>query len=413
MTYSNSLATLSRRGFLKSAAALALVHPSFGDAESAAAPIKNGKLFAYVGTYTNALDSRANGEGIYLFEMDPHTGELSNGKSIVKSPNPTWIVIHPSKKYLYAISEVSSYKSDSGSVSAYEINPATGDLTLLNTVGTEGSGPAHMSLDAQGKFAFVANYGGGTIAVLPILAGGSLGAAVDVRTDLGVPITDRATNAPLGSYAISGHDRPHAHMILADPNNRFVLATDLAQDRIYVYRFDSTTGKLTPVKGMPSVDLPPGDGPRHFVFHPNGHWLYLIEEEASTIVFFHYDPETGALSSQQTISALPAGFAGTSFASEIAVSPDGRFLYSANRLHDSISVCAIGADGRLKLIAETSTMGDYPRHFRLDPSGNFVYVCNQKSDCITSFRRNRVTGLLTFTGKYTPVGTPVILTFLA
>jgi 6-phosphogluconolactonase (cycloisomerase 2 family) len=202
-------------------------------------------------------------------------------------------------------------------------------------------------------------------------------------------------------------------MISADPSNKFVLATDLAQDRIYVYRFDDATGKLTPTESAPFASLPSGNGPRHFVFHPNGHWLYLLEEEASVIAFYRFDPATGALTSQQTISTLPTGFAGTNFASEIAVSPDGKFLYSANRLHDTISICAIEAGGRLKRLGETSTMGDYPRHFCIDPSGNFLYVCNQKSDSITLFRRNRDTGLLTFTGQYAAVGSPGILTFLA
>jgi len=189
------------------------------------------------------------------------------------------------------------------------------------------------------------------------------------------------------------------------------LATDLAQDRIYGYKFDATAGKLTPAE-TPFTSLPSGDGPRHFAFHPNGHWLYSLQEEASTIVFFHFDGENGSLKPEQTISTLPAGFAGTDFTSEIIVAPNGKYLYCANRLHDTISVFAIGADGKLKLLGETSTMGDYPRHCRIDPSGNYLYVCAQKSDCITLFRIHRETGLLTFTGHYTPVGSPAVLTFL-
>lgn len=404
--------SLSRRSFLKSTAAMALAKSALGAAIGSAATTRSGKLFAYAGTYTSAVDGGANGEGIYLFEMDPHTGELSNRKLVAKAQNPSWIVIHPSKKYLYAINEVTNYQGSSGSVSAYAINAASGDLTLLSTVSSEGAGPAHMSLDAEGKFAFVANYAGGSIAVLPILAGGSLGVAVDVHTDTGSLGSRVATDAPRGSFAISGHNAPHAHMISADPKNKFVLATDLAQDRIYVYRFDAATGKLTPAESAPFASLPSGDGPRHFAFHPNGHWLYLIEEEASKIVFFRYVPATGALTSQQAISALAPGFAGTSFASEIVVSPDGKFLYTANRLHDTITICAIATDGRLTRIGETSTMGDYPRHCRIDPSGNFLFVCGQKSDCITTFRRNIETGILSFTGLYAAVGSPAILTFL-
>ncbi len=405
--------TSSRRTFLKGTAALAFSQTILGAAQDSIGTLKNGKLLAYAGTYTSAVDGGANGEGIYLFQMDPHTGELSGGKLVARTPNPTWIVIHPSKKHLYVINEVTNYQGGGGSVSAFSIDSENGDLTLLNTVSSEGAGPAHMSLDAQGRYAFVANYVGGTIAVLPILAGGLLGVAVDVHADSGALGSIHATDAPRGSFAHSGHDRPHAHMIAPAPDNRFVLATDLAQDRIYVYKFDAATGKLTPADTASYVSLPSGDGPRHLVFHSNGHWLYSLQEEASTIAFFRYDPATGALTLQQTISALPAGFAGTSFASEIAVSPDGKFLYSANRLSDTISICSIGADGRLKHIGEASTMGDYPRHFRIDPSGSFLYVCNQKGDCITSFRRNRETGLLAFTGSYTPVGSPAILTFLA
>jgi len=394
-----------------STAAVALTHSALTPAQKNAGASKSGKLLAYAGTYTSAVDGGANGEGIYLFEVDAHTGELSNRKLVAKTPNPSWITIHPSKKYLYAINEVTNFEGGSGSVSAFAINATTGELGLINTVSSEGAGPAHMSLDTQGRYAFVANYAGGTIAVLPILAGGSLGAAVDVHRESAALGSKLATDAPLGSFAISGHDSPHAHMIEPDLQNQFVLATDLAQDRIYGYKFDATAGKLTPAE-TPFTSLPSGDGPRHFAFHPNGHWLYSLQEEASTIVFFHFDGENGSLKPEQTISTLPAGFAGTDFTSEIIVAPNGKYLYCANRLHDTISVFAIGADGKLKLLGETSTMGDYPRHCRIDPSGNYLYVCAQKSDCITLFRIHRETGLLTFTGHYTPVGSPAVLTFL-
>jgi 6-phosphogluconolactonase (cycloisomerase 2 family) len=201
-------------------------------------------------------------------------------------------------------------------------------------------------------------------------------------------------------------------MIQADPGNRFVLQTDLGQDRIYVYSFDASDGKLKPIVGVPFVSLPAGDGPRHFSFHPNGRWLYSIQEEASTLVFFRFDPTTGALSSQQTVSTLPPGFKGSSFTSEVMVSPDGRFLYAANRLHDTIAVFSISADGNLRRVSETSTLGDYPRHFQIDPSGRFLYACNQRSDSVTSFRINRSTGMLAFTGQYTSIGSPACITFL-
>ncbi len=398
----------SRRDFLKNAGAVAVAHSVFGTLKMRAASTR--KIFAYAGTYTSAADGSAHGEGIYLFEMDARTGELVNRKLAAKTPNPSWIAMHPSKKFLYTINEVADFAGGTGSVSAFAVDAASGDLTLLNTVSSAGAAPAHMSLDATGKFAFVANYMGGSIAVLPIETSGRLGEAVDVHHDVGSIGSAQAADAPPGSFAISGHDAPHAHMIAADPRNRFVLATDLGQDRMYIYRFDAATGKLSP-NGAP-VSLPSGDGPRHFVFHPGGRWLYLLCEESSTIVFFYYDPGHGILKAQQTISALPSGFAGTNFGSEIQISPDGKFLYSANRLHDTITICAVGADGRLTRIGETSTMGDYPRHFTFDPSGNFLYACDQRSDCVTCFRVDRATGKLAFTGNYAAVGSPAMIAFL-
>ncbi|MGC1298971.1 MAG: lactonase family protein [Alloacidobacterium sp.] len=399
----------SRRDFIKVAAPGVLGH--FSSRRGLAAGAKHGGVFAYVGSYTNVVDGGANGEGIYRFEMEARTGALTARKLVAKAPNPSWIVIHPSKKYLYTVNEI--VNQESGAVSAYTIEPATGDLTLLNMVSSEGRGPAHMSLDASGKYAFVANYAGGTIAVLPILEGGRLGAATDVHHDLGSVGAKSATNAPPGSFAISGHDAPHAHMIAPDPGNRFVLSVDLGQDRIYVYRFDSDSGKLSPSEAEPFVSFPSGNGPRHFVFHPNARWIYVLGEESSTIAFFHYDATRGVLTLQQTISSLPERFAGTNFTSEVVISPDGRFLYAANRLHDTIAICAIDSNGKLTLIGEVSTMGDYPRHCTFDPSGKFFYVCNQRSDSITCFKVQRQTGLLSFTGLYTAVGSPSIVTFLS
>ncbi len=410
MTNRNIQRTWSRRCFLQTTAAFAVAHSALAASQRPAGALGTGKALAYVGTYTSAVDGGANGEGIYLLEWDAANGELSNRKLAVKTPNPSWICIHPSRKYLYAINEVADFNGANGSVSAFAIDDADGSLAALNTVSSEGAGPAYMSIDASGRYVFVANYIGGSIAVLPILAGGSLGSAVDSHRHTGSVGAKHATDAPHGSFAMSGHDTPHAHMIAPDPANKFVLATDLGQDRIYVYQFDPATGKLTPA-ATPFISLPTGDGPRHFAFHPNGHWLYSLQEEASTVAFFQYDRETGALMAQQTLSALPAGFAGTSFASEIMVSPNGRFLYSANRLYDAISVFSIGADGTLKLVAETSTGGDYPRSCTIDPEGHFLYSCNQRSDCITSFTIDRSTGLLTPTGKFTPVGSPAIITF--
>ena len=401
---------VSRRSFLKSAAVLAVAPAALGAAQQPAAHARKDKYLAYVGTYTIPVDGSGNGEGIFLFEMDVQTGALTNRRLAAKIENPSWIEIHPSRKYLYTINEVTNFRGKNGAVTAYAIDEATGDLTLINQSSTEGPGPAHLSIDSAGKYVFVANYLGGCIAVLPIHDDGSLGAAVDVHRDLGNVGSIHATHACPGSFAISGHDASHAHMILPDPRNRFILHTDLGQDRLYIYRFDSSTGKLTPA-ATPFEQLPTGDGPRHFAFHPNGHWLYTVQEEGSTVVFFHYDGENGAVSPQQTISALPAGFVGTNYCSEIVISHNGKFLYAANRLHNTIAVFAIGTEGRLTHIGDTPTMSDYPRHCRIDPTGNFMFVCNHRGDSVTSFRIHPETGLLTFTGHYAPAGSPAVITF--
>ena len=409
MEYTNRNGLSSRRNFIKATLPVAVAQAAWKPRWAWGA--ERSPVLAYVGSYNSAVDGGANGQGIYRFDVNPRTGEFSGQKLVAKAPNPSWIVIHPSRKYLYAVNEI--INQESGSVSAYAIDPATGDLASLNVVSSEGKGPAHMSLDATGKYAFVANYAGGTIAVLPIMEGGKLGAAVDVHHDTGSVGPRSATHAPAGSFAISGHDAPHAHMITADRGNRFVLSVDLGQDRIYIYHFDKNSGKLTPAEPEPFVALPSGDGPRHLIFHPNGRWVYVLCEESSTIAFFRYDPAQGALTSQQTISSLPKGFAGTNFTSEIVISPDGRFLYAANRLHDSIVTCSIGRSGELTPIGEVSTMGDYPRYCTFDPFGRFFYVCNQRGDNITCFNMQRETGSLTFTGRYAGVGSPSIVTFLS
>jgi 6-phosphogluconolactonase len=401
---------LSRRSFLHGIAGFGISCAAAGTALGS--PAAGKRTLAYVGTDTTPVDGPANGKGIYLYEPNAASGELKLLKLAVETASPSWLSLHPSGNYLYAVNEVSNYEGNSGSVSAYAIQKSTGDLRHLNTVNSRGAGPAHMSIDAAGKFAFVANYFGGTIAVFPIGQDGSLAKSCFIHQDQGALGPPHALSAPPGSFAISGHDAAHAHMIQADPQNRFVLQTDLGQDRIYVYKLDSGTGQLTPAV-TPFVSLPAGDGPRHFAFHPNGRWFYSIQEEASTLAFFHYDPETGSLAHQQTVSALPAGFAGTNFCSEVITSPDGRFLYAANRLHDSIGTFAIAADGKLSHLDDTPTQGDYPDHMAMEPDGRFLYVCNQRSDQITSFRVDKPTGRLTFTCKYQPLGTPMCIVFLA
>ena len=366
-------------------------------------------VLAYAGSYTSPQGpegSHGNGQGIYLFEMQPETGALAQREVCPNGANPSWLSFDSAGTHLYSANETAD-----GSVSAYSIERANGHLTLLNTVSSQGAGPAHLSVHPSGKYVFVANYASGTVAVLPILSRGELGPGTDVQHDQGPAGPPHAASAPPGSFAISGHDSVHAHMIQADPSGRFVLAADLALDRILVWKFDTAKGVLSP-NDPPWVELPPGDGPRHFMFHPNGRCVYSLQEESSTLVTFDYDASRGTLAPRQTVSTLPRSFAGTNFTSELRISPDARFVYAANRLHDTIAWFSISRDGSLTLAGEEWTRGDYPRSFTIDPSGNFLYTCNQRSDALTCFHVNRKTGALTFTGQYTPVGTPAIIVFL-
>jgi 6-phosphogluconolactonase len=396
----------SRRQFLLTAATMAAVTSVDAEGEP---------VLAYAGTYSSpagAEGAPGRGKGIYLLEMNPASGALVERAVFENPANPSCLALNAAGTRLYSANETSTYEgANSGSVSSYKIERPGGRLKLINTVASEGAGPCHLSLHQSGKWAFVANYHGGTSAVLPIGARGELGAATDIKRHEGVLGPTRATSAPPGSFAWSGHDRTHSHMILPDPSGRFVLAADLGLDRILVWKFDVAAGKLIP-NDPPSVGVPPGDGPRHFAFHPNGRLLYSLQEEGSTLVTFDYDGASGRLKAKQTISSLPPGFAGSNFTSEVAVSADARFVYAANRLHDTIAWFSIAADGTLQFAGEEPTRGNYPRFFTFDPSGRFAFSCNQRADAIASFRVNRETGALTHTGQYTAIGTPSHRVFL-
>ena len=400
---------LSRRVMLQQSIAFTLFTSALRPLQADAEPPRR---LVFAGTYNTPVDGAGgNGQGIFLLEMKPATGELKPVALAAPSHNASWLALDPSGRFLYAANEVGNFDGNSGSVSAYAVNRGNGSLTLLNIVSSEGAGPAHLSVDGTGKFVFVANYAGGSLSVLPIQPSGALGPATWVHQDKGSVGPTVPTTAPPGSFAFSGHDKPHAHMIHADPSNRFVLQTDLGQDRIYVYRLDALNGTLSPAE-TPFVTVPPGDGPRHFTFHRNGRWMYSLQEEASTVIFFMFDPTTGALRAQQTISTLPPGFKGTNFTSEILLSPDGHFLYAANRLHDTVAIFAVSGEGRLRYLGETSTMGSYPRHIQMDPEGNYLYACDQRSDSIAGLRVHKKTGALTVTGQYTAMGSPACLLFL-
>ena len=382
---------------------------------------KDAPLMAYVGTFSSPLKDTlptqvdlppGNGQGIHLFRVNRDTGAMTADGVYEMGTSPSCLAINTAGDRLYSANETDRVgENKEGSVSAFSINRQDGSLTLLNTVSSGGAGPTYVSIHPSGKFLLVANYFGGSVSVLPILADGRLGPASDVKQDAGKIGSTLAQNAPTGSFAFSGHDRTHAHMIQSDPSGRFVIHVDLGLDQIYVWKFDDKTGKLT-ANDPPGVSLPPGDGPRHFHFHPNGRWFYSIQEEGSTLVFFEYDVALGKLTAKQSISSLPPGFAGSNFCSEILVSSDGKFVYAGNRLHDSIGIFSVGSDGQLKFVTEEWTRGNYPRSFNFDPTGNFLYCCNQRGDNIAVFAVNRTTGELKFTGHYAPVGNPSIIVFL-
>lgn len=405
---------VSRRDWMTVAASMLCSAPVFAQRGAAAPPRSNSLLF-YVGTYSSPQGpegSKGRGSGIYLCEMDAKTGALTQRQMFPSGNNPSWAAFHPQHTHLYTANETPTFNgSKAGSVSSYAMDAKTGHLTLLNTVSSEGAGPCHLSVHPNGKHVFVANYAGGTVGVLPIQPDGSLGAASDIKKNEGTLGPEKAASAPPGSFAISGHDHPHAHMVEADPSGKFVIAADLGLDQLLIWKYDEATGKLTP-NNPPHATVPAGDGPRHFIFHPNGKWFYSLQEEGSTLILFDWDASTGTLKQRQSLSTLPKGFAGTNFTSEIRISPDARFVYIANRLHDTIAWFPIGADGTLSWGGEEWTRGDYPRSFTIDPTGNFLFSCNQRSDAITTFRVNKKTGALTFTGSYTPVGTPAIVLFL-
>lgn len=377
-------------------------------------------LIAYVGTYTSPLQNMrdtqvdlppGNGRGIHLFRVNRETGELTPHGLHEMGTSPSALVFDESQKYLYSANETErTGDNEAGSVSAFAVDPDNGQLTLLNTVSSGGKGPAHLSIHPSGKYVLVANYFGGSVSVIPIQEDGSLGEATDFKQDTGTVGPTKATNAPPGSFAFSGHDQAHAHMIESDPTGRFVLHVDLGLDKIFVWKFDDEKGTLT-ANDPASVSLPPGDGPRHFAFHPDGKWLYSLQEEGSTVVLFDYDSDKGQLTSRQTISSLPPGYAGSNFCSGIMLSADGRFVYTGNRLHDSIGIFSVGKTGELTFVGEEWTRGNYPRSFNFDPTGNFLYSCNQRADHLAAFRVDKSTGRLTFTGHYTPVGNPSIIVF--
>jgi 6-phosphogluconolactonase len=392
---------LTRRAFLGRTAA-ALAYPVARDAAAlAAAP--SGFFYAYVGTYT------PNGGGIYLFRVDRATAALLQMQVVDDIKNPSWLALNPAQTRLYAISEIDNYQgAHDGAVVTYAIDPTSMQLTRLSAVGSSGTLPAHVSVHPSGKFVFVANYGGGNVAVFPVAADGTLGPASDVRPSVGPRHHARAIDDPPGQFAVSDHDGPHLHMVAADPTGQFVIANDAGLDLTLIWRLDAQGGRLLPAEA-PVLVAPPGSAPRHFVFHPSGKFFYNLYEHDARVVVYDYDGSRGAMRLKQSVSTLPPHFAGSNLASGIVVSPNGRFLYVGNRLHSSVAIFAIAEDGQLRTAYEAWTHADSPRSIAMDPSGEIMFSCNQRSDSLTSFRINPASGALAFTGRFEAVGSPAVM----
>jgi 6-phosphogluconolactonase (cycloisomerase 2 family) len=398
---------ITRRDFLKAASLLAAQRGAAAAREPFAAAPPGPFGYAYVGTYT------PNGGGIYLFRQDRTSGALAQMQVFDDVRNPTWLAVNAAQSRLYAVSEVDNYQGRrSGAVIAYAIDADGLRIRRLNMVGSGGSTPSHLSVHPSGKFVFVANYGGGSVAVIPVDSDGALGEVSDLRPSVGPRHRARAVDGPPGQFAVSDHDSPHVHMVAADPGGQFVIANDAGLDLTLVWRFDAQAGRLLPAD-VPVLAAPSGAAPRHFVFHPNGRVFYNLYEQNAKVAVYDYDPGRATFKAKQLVSSLPPKFNGSNLSSAIVIAADGRFLYVSNRLHNTIATFAVAGDGQLRMISESWVHADYPRCLTLDPRGEFLYSCNQRGDSITSFRISGASGGLQFTGRFEPVGSPAVMVMIA
>lgn len=348
--------------------------------------------FVYVGAARGDDDK----DGIYIYRMDMATGNLDPIGEVLNVSNPSFLAIHPNPRFLYAIDEDRSKSPSEAGVSAFAIDPQTGGLTHINRQPSHGQGLCHIIVDQTGRHLLTAHYGGGSISVLPILSDGSLGEATEVIQHEGSSVHPR-------------QKAPHPHSIYVDPANRYAFVPDLGLDKVMIYRFDAQNGKLTP-NDPPWAEVAPASGPRHFAFHTNGKFGYVINELASTVTAFEYDADRGILTEIQTISSLPEDFNEESWTAEVLVHPSGKFLYGSNRGHDSIAIFSIDEQsGRLELIDLEPTQGGHPRNFVMDPDGIYLFAENRDSDNVVVFRIDGETGKLEPTGHITNVPRPVCI----
>jgi 6-phosphogluconolactonase len=352
----------------------------------------------YFGCYTNA---KSGSKGIHISKFNSATGDLSEPDLAAETGSPSFLAIHPSKKYLYSVGEMGTPGQKGGGVSAFSISQPDGKLTLINQVSSVGAGPCHVSVDKTGKMAMVANYGGGSVASYSIQANGGLSEAQTFVQHEG------------SSVNLKRQAGPHAHSLNISLDNRFGFACDLGLDKVLIYKLDPATGKMT---SHGHATVAPGSGPRHFAFHPSGKYAFVNNEILMTVTSFAYDAEKGALTEIATVSTLPEADrskAGLSTAETVA-HPNGKFVYVSNRTHDTIAVFSCDpATGKLTLIQNAPAEGEIPRNFNLDPTGKWMIVAHQNSNTAALFKVDQVSGKLSFTGKKIQVGGSVCVRFLA
>lgn len=346
----------------------------------------------YFGTYT-----RKDSKGIYVHRMDAKTGKLTP-ISVTEATNPSFLALHPSGDYLFACGEMSDFQGKkAGAVSAFKVDKATGALTLINQQSSVGAGPCHVDVAPSGNAVMVANYGGGSVASLPIKADGSLDEAVSFVQHTGKDFTKRQSG-------------PHAHCVNFDKSGKFVYAADLGLDKILVYRFDQSNGKITSAEPA-FASTAKAAGPRHFAIHPNQQSAYVINEIDKTVTAFKRNVTTGELTNIQSLSTVPEGVTGGSTA-ELFMHPSGKFLYGSNRGHDSIAIFNVDeTTGKLTAAGHESTQGKTPRSFGITPCGKFLLAANQNSGTVVVFHIDSKTGGLKATGDVVNVPTPVCVIF--
>ena len=366
-------------------------------ARLAGATKSSREYLVYFGTYTGK-----GSKGIYACRFRPATGKLTPPELAAETVSPSFLAVDPAQRFLFAANEIGDYQNaKSGSVSSFSIDRRTGKLSALNTVASRGADPCHLTVDKAGKHVLVANYTGGSVAVLPVRTDGMLGESSDFVQHLGSSVDPERQK------------EPHAHDVVLTPDNRFAVVADLGLDKLLVYRYDFEKGKLS-ANDPPSGAVKPGSGPRHFALHPNGRWAYVIGEMANTVTAFDWDGDKGSFHELQSVSTLPKDFKGENTTAELVVHPKGRYLYGSNRGHDSIAVYAIDpAKGMLTQIEDVSTLGKEPRNFALDPTGAYLFAANQNSNTVVVFRVNPSNGRLTPTGEKVEVVSPVCVTFVA